>query len=122
MAFDLQFVYSLAPKLYIITKSMLKSIIFLKKKRKNVIDDAKENLTKVLLEKERAQQIIDVVMISMGMDLKTFGFILETRVRSTRQIDCTVQPMGHASDTTGQEMKTLRFMQMDNGNKTKKIG
>jgi nucleolar protein 56 len=39
-------------------------------KRENVTDDAKEDLTQVLLDEEKAQQIIDAAKISMGMDMK----------------------------------------------------
>ena len=39
-------------------------------KRENVTDDAKEDRTSVLLDEEKAQQIIDAAKISMGMDMK----------------------------------------------------
>lgn len=39
-------------------------------KRTNINDDIKEQLTSVLLDEEKAQQIIDASKISMGMDMK----------------------------------------------------
>lgn len=39
-------------------------------KRENVTDELKEELTQVLLDEEKAQQIIDAAKISMGMDMK----------------------------------------------------
>lgn len=39
-------------------------------KRENVTDEFKEELTQVLLDEEKAQQIIDAAKISMGMDMK----------------------------------------------------
>lgn len=43
---------------------------YLDGKRENVTDDAKEALTQILLDEEKAQQIIDAAKISMGMDMK----------------------------------------------------
>lgn len=39
-------------------------------KRDNITDDSKEALTQILLDEEKAQQIIDASKISMGMDMK----------------------------------------------------
>lgn len=39
-------------------------------RRENVTDEAKEELTAILLDEEKAQQIIDAAKISMGMDMK----------------------------------------------------
>ena len=39
-------------------------------KRENITDDSKEALTQILLDEEKAQQIIDASKISMGMDMK----------------------------------------------------